>query len=336
MEPTVTEYRDSAKGPLEIYPDAPPSLREVIAKWVLRASVAGLVLSLVIHVTFMLLAYFVHFGDGKTPGMGKAGSEVGLAVMTEGELAEVQDAAAGMNNASIPTEASVTSIEVGGLELSAESDKAAGGGELGGIGTLGGGGDVGGEGGGGGLGGSGGSGGTSFFGVEARGSRFAYVVDVSGSMTGPRIANLKEQLVKSINALAENFSYSVLAFSSGATPLGGRRAWTFADDKGKKWGRGEIYRLEANGETNPETAFKIVWELKPRPDAIYFLTDGEFKPEDADLIILQDREFRIPIHCICLESNEGEDLMKRIARESGGTYTYIRGGAAQPPQRGKP
>ncbi len=336
MEPTPIQFRDSSQGPPEVYPDAPPTLQAVIMKWVLRASVAGIALSIVIHTLFLVGAYFIRFGDGRTPGTGKGGEEVGLAVMTEGEFAEIQDAAPGTDTPTIPAEVSVSVTDLGGLDVSAETDATGGSSELGGIGTVSGGGDVGGEGGVG-LGGSGGSGGTSFFGIEARGSRFAYIVDVSGSMgdgsdNGGRIAELREQLTKSINALAENFSFMVAAFSSDVTPLGNRRAWTFADDKGKRWARGEIYGLRPQGGTNPGTAFKLVFDLKPRPDAIYFLTDGEIPENEGEMILLLNREYRVPVHCICFESAEGESLLKRIARESGGTYTYIAGAS----QRGRP
>jgi hypothetical protein len=183
-----------------------------------------------------------------------------------------------------------------------------------------------------GLGGSGGSGGTSFFGLEARGSRFAYIIDVSGSMDGSRLDELKEQLTKSVNSLAENFSFMISVYSSDASALGNRRAWTFGDDKGKKWARGEIYRLSAAGATNPLNSFKMVYELRPRPDAIYFLTDGEIPPDQAEQVLVLNKEFRVPVHCVCLESNEGEQVLKRIARESGGTYKFVAGVT----QKGKP
>src|SRR5207248_843954 len=81
-------------------------------------------------------------------------------------------------------------------------------------------------------GGGGGGGAASFFGVEARGTRFAYIIDISGSMdlgVGTadikRIDILKAELSKSVDALLENAFFFVALFSSDAKPLGGRMEW---------------------------------------------------------------------------------------------------------------
>ena len=47
------------------------------------------------------------------------------------------------------------------------------------------------------LGGAGGA--ASFFGIASRGRRFAYIVDRSGSMTGPRLAQAKQELKRSLS-----------------------------------------------------------------------------------------------------------------------------------------
>ncbi len=60
-----------------------------------------------------------------------------------------------------------------------------------------------------------GGGGAKFFGVEARGSRFIFIVDVSGSMEGGKIVTLRSELTKSIDGLAENS-----LFIEGDLPFG--------------------------------------------------------------------------------------------------------------------
>ncbi|MFI4872787.1 MAG: hypothetical protein ACIARQ_13310, partial [Phycisphaerales bacterium JB061] len=66
-----------------------------------------------------------------------------------------------------------------------------------------------------------------------------------------------------------------------------------------------------------------VYDIRPRPDAIYFMTDGEFDESIADIIIRRNKERPMPVHCITFVSREGESVMRRIARETGGTYTHI-------------
>lgn len=52
--------------------------------------------------------------------------------------------------------------------------------------------------------------------------------------------------------------------------------------------------------------------LRPRPDAIYFVTDPS-----------------IPIYTICLESRDAEQIMKRIASEPGGTHAFAASAASK-------
>jgi hypothetical protein len=180
------------------------------------------------------------------------------------------------------------------------------------------------------LGGAGGS--ATFFGVEAKGSRFAYIVDISGSMevgvTGgatPRIEVLKRELMGSVAALSESARFFIVIFSHTSAPLGGKLEWTPGNEPGKSWARRAIAALRADGGTEPLPAFELVFAIRPRPDAIYFMTDGEFHHDAPRRIALMNGDLRIPIHTICFDSREGEQLMRRIAEDSGGTYTFVSG-----------
>jgi uncharacterized membrane protein YgcG len=178
-----------------------------------------------------------------------------------------------------------------------------------------------------GLGGGGGGGGAaSFFGVEAQGSRFVYIVDVSGSMRGEKIAALKTELSESIKAMMEHMSFLVITFSSESQPLGDKRRWTDATDTGKRWAMEKIVALEAWGNTVPWPAFEIALAMKPAPDAIYFMTDGIFDPIVADQLAVRNTgSKKVPIHCISFVDRSAEELMRRIAADSGGTYAHVPG-----------
>ncbi len=80
------------------------TLAERVAKWVWRGTIGGVLLSLVIHLLFGVMASFFHIGglpSGRPPGeSGGAESGIQMAILTEGEL----DAIAGPQiDASTPT-----------------------------------------------------------------------------------------------------------------------------------------------------------------------------------------------------------------------------------------
>ena len=176
-------------------------------------------------------------------------------------------------------------------------------------------------------GGGGGGGGSRFFGVEARGSRFVYIVDVSGSMQGERLVALKRELINSVDGLVGASSFLIILFNSDAVPLGGRARWIDASDANKRRNIEMVNKIIAGGGTYPAPGFDIAFSLRPRPDASYFMTDGLFDPAVAEQVSRLNRsgDRPIPIHCIAFVSREAETLLRDIARASGGTYVYVPG-----------
>ncbi|MEO1008358.1 MAG: vWA domain-containing protein [Planctomycetota bacterium] len=302
-------------------------LRPGLVAWVRRHKVPVLVtsasISLLVHLVFGIIAAL--WMMNRPPAqIGSAQPEVEFAVMTDAELAQIAQA-------DLELDAPDASDSAAALELSAELDL----GELevdlseltdsiGDVTLQLGGGDV--EGLGLGVGESVGAG-ASFFGVEARGNRFAFVVDISGSMRlDGKLEAMKAELIRSLSALFTSSNFFVIFYSGGAFPLGGRGVdWVEATDSGKAWARSNVLRVEANGPTFPLGAFEELLRLDPRPDAIYFMTDGEFQDQQADGILNVFRRIEAPIHCITFGSREGEAIMRRIATSTRGTYTHVEG-----------
>lgn len=177
-----------------------------------------------------------------------------------------------------------------------------------------------------------GGGSASFFGVEARGSRFAYIVDASGSMIATRLDALKKELTASIDRLPENAQCTVIIYNSQSRSLTNNR-WLGANNRAKRQLAAAIEAVVAEGGTEPIPAFNIALAMRPRPDAIYFMTDGEFTPQVEDALLTDVDRLnnkggrRTPIHCITFIINSAEQIMRRVARMSGGTYTHIAAGA---------
>lgn len=177
-----------------------------------------------------------------------------------------------------------------------------------------------------------GGGAASFFGVEARGTRFAYIVDVSGSMDGGRLRALQGALAASIQGLSEGARFSIVLFSSDADGLT-RPGWVEVSERSVADTMILIRGISASGGTNPLPGFELVFEMTPPPDAIYFMTDGIFAEAEkvAQLIDRMNRSSggRAAIHCITFVDRDAEAIMRTIANRSGGTYTHISGGSAQ-------
>ncbi|MEM9167467.1 MAG: vWA domain-containing protein [Planctomycetota bacterium] len=295
-------------------------------RWVRRVSTWALGLSLVIHLVMLLVATLLSVwgggtGDGpRTPGV------VEFAVMPESALESV---ARDELSLELPTDSQLLESDLDPLsedllttDLAAtpavdrtalELDVGSGGGSVSIDGAAG-------------AGAAGANGGASFFGIEARGNRFAYIVDVSGSMDRDgRLEATVGELNRSVTEMLEHVGFYIVLYSDDAFSLGNRRDWTDADASGKRWARRNLQRLEPLGTTNPLPAFELVFDIRPRPDAIYFMTDGEFDGRIADQIIAMNRERPTPIHCITFVTPAAAGLMQRIADSSNGTYTHIPG-----------
>lgn len=288
-----------------------------------RWSLLGPVISIFVHALILLIAALISVGAGQAGGQGDGGRQIDVAVITEAELFELEQATLDADAPAAPEMAESLLAEAGALtnpaleglpdlgeQLAALADGLGGtGGEIG-EGDL----DIGGAGG----------GGAKFFGVEATGRRFAFIVDVSGSMRGPRIERLRKELVTAISGLAEHQTFVVILFSSDPVPLGGRQNWTDATQSGKQWAINEVLQIQAGGGTIPSPAFEVAFRMRPRPDAIYFMTDGIFHESHVGQIASMNRRGRtVPIHCITFEDRSGEAMMRRIASQSGGTYVHI-------------
>ena len=73
-------------------------------------------------------------------------------------------------------------------------------------------------------------------------------------------------------------------------------------------------------------AFERVFALGDRPDVIFFLTDGEIPDAEAagDLIAkLNSGGRRVVINTIAFGDVRSQKLLRRLARDSGGTYRFV-------------
>ncbi|MCA9293416.1 MAG: hypothetical protein KDA20_06350 [Phycisphaerales bacterium] len=299
-------------------------LREaVIRSWRTPTVLFAIALSVFVHLMMLSVAAAVLF---QRPGASAhdGASEIPLAIISESQLTELADVSLADSLTSDSALDDFEQLSFDDLATPAQEELA--GLDISELGDVGGAGDVSAEGGAAVF--DAGGGAARFFGVEARGSRFAYIADISGSMVGDRIAALQNELVASIRGLLENTTFSVVLYNSNAVPITGTR-WMPATDRFKRQAEIDVMAIRASGATNPIPAFERVLAMRPRPDAIYFMTDGKFAPEVEDELVGRILQLnrtggrQAVIHCITFIEDDSAEIMRAIARATGGTYTHI-------------
>jgi hypothetical protein len=137
-----------------------------------------------------------------------------------------------------------------------------------------------------------------FMGVRALGSRICIIADCSGSMAyNNRMNRLKVELKKTVERLTPEQEFFIIYFSDSATPMRTKKTW---------WRGGEDLKRVFNwidsqppgGGTEPMPAFERAFRLKPRPDAIFFLTDGLIPLTTPQGVARLNGKNKVPIHTI--------------------------------------
>jgi outer membrane protein assembly factor BamD (BamD/ComL family) len=176
----------------------------------------------------------------------------------------------------------------------------------------------------------------SFFGINAYGHEFVYVLDMSGSMRGRRYQRATAELIRSVDELSDDQNFYVLLFDDKAVQMFGRKsvfpsAIPATNDNKEKLAHwlGEAFN---GGGTDPRDALRVA--LKMKPSAIFILSDGKFNGQeqqplasmtngnaDAFSIVAACRE-KIPIHAIAFENKQSCENMKRLSEMTNGKYRF--------------
>ena len=178
-----------------------------------------------------------------------------------------------------------------------------------------------------------------FFGIRIVSHRVIFIIDTSGSMVylvhgrmvgkrgATRIDVAKEELTKSIKALAPSALFNVYSFSSGV----GRwlkKGIASASDSSRESALTFVERLGAGGATNLYDTIKLAFE-DPDVDTIYLLSDGEptagaqIDPHRIrDDVRFWNRHRRIKIHTIAVGGTL--EILQWLAADSGGSHVKMR------------
>lgn len=203
----------------------------------------------------------------------------------------------------------------------------------------------------------------SFVGQTAIGRRVVFVVDVSGSMSaigqGEKISRfdlLKKELVKSISQIPQGTAYQVLFFSDFAWPhneVDSRKSdalikyrWEIEPKDYKKVkiptfkflqaspftlqdSREIIERSDNPGGTNWGSGLLMALNASPKPDVIFFMTDGNRSDEMGWIdIVTAENKRRAPmtvIHTSAMQQPDAARELDDLARRNNGKFTVVMG-----------
>ena len=203
----------------------------------------------------------------------------------------------------------------------------------------------------------------SFVGQTAVGRRVVFVVDVSGSMStiGPgetisRFDLLKKELTKAVKQIPMGTAYQVLYFSDFAWPhneVDSRNAsamakyrWEIMPEDYKKVKIPPFKYIVANpfslqdsvniiqasdnpGGTNWGAGLLMALNANPKPDVIFFMTDGNRSDEMGWIdIVTAENKRKLPmtvIHTSVMAQLDAAREMDSLAKRNNGTFTVLMG-----------
>lgn len=163
--------------------------------------------------------------------------------------------------------------------------------------------------------------------------RLIFLIDKSGSMRGERLAVAKKALMNTLLQMEEGSKFYIYFFNreADAMPSSAMLEATPANiNRMTEW----LGTRDAQGGTDPIPALNGAFGHEPTE--IWLLTDGQFHPRVMETVNQLNAGKDIKVNTLGLgdeiRGRRGEALLMIIAKENGGTYTYVNPDAnAQPP-----
>jgi len=162
-----------------------------------------------------------------------------------------------------------------------------------------------------------------FFGQPAVGQRFAFILDMSGSMRGQRWDACVRQLESTLKGLPPHVEIVLYLFSHGTIEHSEQSGWKSADPEWVNQIITWVRNIRPGGGTLPANAFQRAFSLPDPPDVIYFLTDGEVEYFGADTCARIRGEALTVVNTIALEGQQSAAVLKEIADMTGGQFIAI-------------
>lgn len=165
---------------------------------------------------------------------------------------------------------------------------------------------------------------VGFFGAEAEGRSFVFIVDCSDSMnTDYRFRRAMTELYSAISKLEPEQQFFVILYNHQAVPMTSSPKYQHLRDAS----RTELLRVrswlrkrKAFGGTIPDEALRM--GLRMKPEVIFFLSDGDFN-RTARNVAREANQSGTIIHTIAFGFRGGEELLRGIADDHHGRYRFV-------------
>lgn len=181
-----------------------------------------------------------------------------------------------------------------------------------------------------------GEGNVGFFGTKAEGKSFAFIVDISGSMSATfhqnepgqapgvrtRWSKAREELLNAIDSMTPAQAFSVTLYNSSHysfQPEPGSSGLCPATKANKQALRDWLNTRFSSGGTDPRSAIEQALTLKP--EVVFLLTDGIIPYESRNVALAANKSESI-IHTTCIGSIENE-ILQLIAQDHRGIFRAV-------------
>ncbi len=174
---------------------------------------------------------------------------------------------------------------------------------------------------------------AEFFGIQASGRDFVFVVDSSGSMQGQKWRRACRELIQSIERLGPEQSFCVFFFDVGPHLMFNQSPDELTMLKPTKQNVTKLKRwmisIDLGNATKPLVATRLA--LAMEPDALFLLSDGEFQDDTPAFLRIANLERdedgvrpKTVVHTVCFKSVAGAGTLKMVADENGGNYRFVK------------
>ena len=191
---------------------------------------------------------------------------------------------------------------------------------------------------------------SSFMGVKSKANKILFIIDYSASMRGRDVV-MRDELSKAIDKLPAVGSVAVIFFSgptwvagedanvlhkkwkgdnskTGWKPVDGykpkRPKWLPVTPSNKKKLIQAVNRTPLTFGTVWDNSFEWAFYMNPKPDVIYFMTDGNANDKFKGMDIIKSKKGRTKIYTIGYGAPQGaKKPLEEIAAMSGGKSKFV-------------